>query len=114
LQERGIAAATQIAQAAAAWKHRARNPAVGSWSQGFKTLSIEPGAPWQNSCTESFNARFTDEFLNVELFSSKLEAKVLSAEHREKYNNHRPHSSLEGMTPGEFAARYLAPLRPKA
>ena len=54
------------------------------------------------------------EFLNVELFSSKLEAKVLSAEHREKYNNQRPHSSLEGMTPGEFAARCLAPLRPTA
>ena len=87
---------------------------LGSTEQGtqrFKTLYIEPGAPWQNSYTESFNARFRDEFLNVELFSSKLEAKVLSAEHREKYSNHRPHSSLEGMTPGEFAARCLAPLR---
>ena len=89
---------------------------VREWiqSQGFKTLYIEPGAPWQNSYTESFNARFRDEFLNVELFSSKLEAKVLSAEHREKYNNQRPHSSLEGMTPGEFAARCLATLQPTA
>ena len=33
LEEGGIAVATQIAQAAAAWRHRARNPAVGSWSQ---------------------------------------------------------------------------------
>ena len=89
---------------------------VREWiqSQGFQTLYIEPRAPWQNSYTESFNARLRDEFLNVELFSSKLEAKVLSAEHREKYNNQRPHSSLEGMTPGEFAARCLAPLRPTA
>ena len=89
---------------------------VREWiqSQGFKTLYIEPGAPWQNSYTESFNARFRDEFLNVELFSSKLEAKVLSSEHREKYNTHRPHSSLEGMTPREFAARCLATLRPTA
>jgi hypothetical protein len=71
-------------------------------SQGFQTLYIEPGAPWQNSYTESFNARLRDEFLNVELFSSKLEAKVLSAEHREKYNHHRPHSSLEGMTRGSL------------
>ena len=69
---------------------------------------------WQNSCMESFNARFRDEFLNVELFSSKLEAKVLSAEHREKYSNQRPHSSLRGMTLGEFAARCLATLRPPA
>jgi transposase InsO family protein len=90
--------------------------AVRPWiqSQGIKTLYIEPGAPWQNSYTESFNARFRDEFLNVELFSSKLEAKVLGAEHREKYNNQRPHSSLGGMTPGEFAARCLATLRPPA
>jgi transposase InsO family protein len=89
---------------------------VREWiqSQGFKTLYIELGAPWQNSYTESFNARFRNEFLNVELFSSKLEAKVLSAEHREKYNNQRPHSSLEGMTPGEFAARCLATLQPTA
>ena len=63
---------------------------------------------------ESFNARFRDEFLNVELFSSKLEAKVLSAELRENYSNQRPHSSLRGMTPGEFAARCLATLRPPA
>ena len=83
-------------------------------AQGFSTLYIEPGAPWQNAYTESFNARLRDEFLNVELFSSKLEAKVLSAEHRENYNHHRPHSSLGGMTPGEFAARCLATLRPPA
>ena len=52
---------------------------VREWiqSQGFKTFYIQPGAPWQNSYTENFNARFRDEFLNVELFSSKLEAKVL-------------------------------------
>ena len=67
-----------------------------------------------NSCTESFNANFRDEFLNVELFSSKLEAKVLSAEHREKYKNHRPHSSLEETTPREFEARCLATLQPTA
>jgi transposase InsO family protein len=68
----------------------------------------------KNDAFQCFNARLRDEFLNVELFSSKLEAKVLSAEHREKYNNQRPHSSLEGMTPGEFAARCLATLRPTA
>ena len=89
---------------------------VREWiqAQGGQTLYIEPGAPWQNSYTESFNARLRDEFLNVELFSSKLEAKVLSAEHRDKYNNQRPHSSLEVMTPREFAARCLATLRPTA
>jgi len=90
--------------------------AVKNWiaRQGFQTLYIEPGAPWENAYSESFNARFRDEFLNRELFSSKLEAKVLGKEHREKYHHRRPHSSLGILTPAEFAARCLAPLRPTA
>jgi len=86
----------------------------GLKKKGMKTLYIEPGAPWQNAYSESFNARFRDEFLNVELFASGLEAKVLGREHRDKYNHYRPHSSLGELTPAEFAARCLAPLRPTA
>ena len=87
--------------------------AVKEWiaQRGFKTLYIEPGAPWQNAYSESFNARFRDEFLNVEIFGSKLEAKVLGKEHREKYNHQRPHSSLGDQTPEEFAQRCIASLR---
>jgi len=90
--------------------------AVQSWieTNGVKTLYIEPGSPWENPYSESFNSRFRDEFLNIEAFGSKLEAKVLGKEHREKYNHHRPHSSLGDLTPIEFAARCLAPLRPTA
>ena len=90
--------------------------AVREWitERGMKTLYIEPGAPWQNPYSESFNARFRDEFLNVELFSSLLEAKVLGREHREKYNHLRPHSSLGILSPAEFGARCLATLRPTA
>ena len=88
--------------------------AIKDWiaEKGMKTLYIEPGSPWENPYSESFNSRFRDEFLNVEVFGSKLEAKVLGREHREKYNHHRPHSSLGELTPAEFAARCLAPLRP--
>ncbi len=64
------------------------------------------------SYSESFNSRLRDEFLNVEAFGSKLEAKVLGRDHREKYNYRRPHSSLGDLTPAEFAKRCLAPLRP--
>ena len=90
--------------------------AVKEWiaENGMKTLYIEPGAPWQNPYSESFNARFRDEFLNVELFSSLLEAKVLGREHREKYNHLRPHSSLGILSPAEFGARCIATLRPAA
>jgi transposase InsO family protein len=87
--------------------------AVKAWiaEKGMKTLYIEPGAPWENPYSESFNSRFRDEFLNLEVFGSKLEAKVLGREYREKYNHRRPHSSLGDLTPAEFAARCLAPLR---
>lgn len=90
--------------------------AVKAWIErnGFETAYIEPGAPWQNAYSESFNARFRDEFLNRELFANVFEAKVLGEEHRNKYNHHRPHSSLGILTPAEFAARCPAPLRPTA
>lgn len=83
--------------------------AVKKWiaRKGIKTLYIEPGSPWQNCYSESFNARFRDEFLNRESFASQLEAGVLSAEHRDKYNHRRPHSALGDLTPAEFAAACL-------
>ena len=90
--------------------------AVEKWigERGFETLFIKPGSPWQNAYSESFNARFRDEFLNVELFTSLLEAKVLGEEHRYKYNHQRPHSSLGDLTPAEFASCCASPLRPPA
>ena len=90
--------------------------AVREWisERGFETVFIAPGSPWQNAYSESFNSRFRDEFLNVELFTSVLEAKVLGEEHRYKYNHQRPHSSLGDMTPAEFASRCASPLRPPA
>lgn len=90
--------------------------AVRKWirERGFKTSFIAPGSPWQNAYSESFNSRFRDEFLNVELFTSLLEAKVLGEEYRYKYNHQRPHSSLGDMTPAEFASRCASPPRPPA
>ena len=80
--------------------------AVKDWidRRGLRTLYIEPGAPWQNAYSESFNSRFRDEFLNRELFGTLLEAKVLGREYRRHYNERRPHSSLDYRTPLEYAA----------
>ena len=72
------------------------------------TSYIEPGSPWENPYSESFNSRFRDEFLNRESFGSVLEAKVLGKKHREDYNHHRLHSSLDYQTPAEFAQRCIA------
>jgi transposase InsO family protein len=90
--------------------------AVKDWiaARGFQTAFIEPGSPWQNAYSESFNSRFRDEFLNLELFGSLLEAKVLGEAHRYKYNHQRPHSSLGDLTPAEYASRCPSPLRPPA
>jgi transposase InsO family protein len=71
-------------------------------------LSIEPGSPWENGYAESFQGRFRDELLDRELFYSVKEAKVLVENWRLEYNHHRPHSSLDYMTPAAFAAACLA------
>jgi len=70
---------------------------------GIETLYIEPGSPWQNGYSESFNSRFRDEFLAIEEFENLTSAKVLTRMHRANYNEDRPHSSLGYMTPAEFS-----------
>ena len=79
---------------------------VRNWlgSIGVGTLFIEPGAPWQNGYVESFNSRFRDEFLNMEIFNSIKEARMLAEKWRNAYNEERPHSALNYMTPARFAA----------
>jgi len=77
-----------------------------AWLAGSQvgTLYIEPGAPWENAYSESFNSRFRDELLNVEAFTSLTEARVLSEEYKLEYNHRRPHSALHYQTPAAFAA----------
>ena len=69
----------------------------------IKPLFIEPGAPWQNGYSESFNSRFRDELLNQELIYDVREAKVLVEEHRVFYNEERLHGALGDLTPAAFA-----------
>ena len=66
---------------------------------------IAPGKPTQNGFIESFNGRLRDECLNEHLFTSLPEARRIIEAWRIDYNTRRPHSSLDGLTPTEFAAR---------
>jgi len=75
---------------------------------GVATNYIDPGAPWQNGWVESFNARFRDEVLNTEIFSSLLEAQVITEDWRRTYNRLHPHSALGMLAPEVFAARWKA------
>ncbi len=61
---------------------------------GVKTLFIEPGSPWENGYIESFNGKLRDELLNIEIFTTLTEARVLIEEWRMEYNQVRPHSAL--------------------
>ena len=66
---------------------------------------IDPGKPWQNGTSESFNGKFRDECLSLEWFRSRGEAKVLIEAWRQHFNVVRPHSSLGYLTPAAFAAK---------
>ena len=72
------------------------------------TSFIEPGSPWENGYVESFHSRFRDEFLSCEAFSTLAEAQQVIGQWRSTYNHRRPHSSLSGLTPAEFATRCAA------
>jgi putative transposase len=66
---------------------------------------IAPGKPMQNGFVESFNGRLRDECLNEHLFANLNEARRIIQDWRIDYNNNRPHTSLNGLTPTEFANR---------
>ena len=66
---------------------------------------IQPGKPQQNGFIESFNGRLRDERLNETLFSTLCKARRLIEDCRIDYNEQRPHTSLNGLTPNEFATQ---------
>ena len=74
--------------------------------QTTDTSYIEPGHPWENPFVESFNGKLRDELLNLEAFTTLLEAKVLAEDFRIDYNTYRPHSSLGYRSPVSFAAEW--------
>jgi putative transposase len=83
--------------------------ALRDWCRlaGTATTYIEPGSPWENPFIESFNGRARDELLNTEEFATLLEAQVVVEGWRMEYNTYRPHSSLGGLTPAEYRARWV-------
>ena len=80
--------------------------ALLSWvaSEGINLALIDPGKPWQNGTCESFNGKFRDECLSVEWFRSREEARVVIEQWRQHYNEDRPHSSINNLTPSKYAA----------
>ena len=81
--------------------------AILAWQEelGIEWHYIAPGKPMQNGFVESFNGRLRDECLNEHLFANLNEARQIIEEWRIDYNTNRPHTSLNGLTPTEFATR---------
>ena len=84
-----------------------RSKELDRWcsTRGIKLHFIDPGKPIQNAYIESFNGKFREECLNQNHFMSLLDAEQLIHIWREEYNHVRPHSSLKGLTPYEFAKK---------
>jgi len=75
-------------------------------SLGTKPYYIKPGSPWENPYGESFNDKFRVECLDMEIFLSVPEARVVSQMWHRHYNQDRPHSSLGYKTPAEYRAEW--------
>ena len=67
-----------------------------------------PDVEWQNATDESFNGKFRDEYLGLQWFRNRVDAKVGIEQWRRHYNEVRPHSSLGYLTPAEFKAQQIA------
>jgi putative transposase len=68
-------------------------------------LHFQPGKPTQNAYVESFNSKLREQCLRVSWFQNLFEARRIIANWQRDYNETRPHSSLNYMTPAEFAAQ---------
>lgn len=79
--------------------------ALAGWlpAQGTEPIQVAPGSPWENGCSESFNSRFRDEFLEREEFEDDRDAKEKGRWFKREYNTVRPHSSLDYKTPRQFS-----------
>lgn len=81
---------------------------MDSWAyrQGVRLDFIRPGKPVENAFIESFNGRLRDECLNAEIFVTLPAARLRLHEWKRDYNECRPHSSLGGLPPSEYAAKW--------
>ena len=74
-----------------------------AYERGIEMDLTRPGKPTDNAMVESFNGRLRQECLNEHCFMSLENAKTKIEAWRRDYNETRPHSALNWMSPNEFA-----------
>ena len=76
-----------------------------AYRRGVQLNFIRPGKPVENAYIESFNGRFRDECLNEHWFVTMAHARQAIEAWRIEYNTERPHSSLDDLTPEQYAKK---------
>jgi len=77
----------------------------GAYFNGVKLDFSRPGKPTDNAIVESFDGRLRRECLTAHWFLSVADAQRKVDAWRWDYNHRRPHSSLGGDVPADFAER---------
>lgn len=76
-----------------------------AFERGIAIDFIEPGRPTQNGFIESFNARLRDECLSATWFESLEHAQEVLDDWVRDYNEVRPHSALDNLSPLAYLAK---------
>jgi putative transposase len=84
-----------------------------AYINGIPLQFIEPGKPMQNGYVESFNGTLRNECLNENWFANVTEAREVIENWRKNYNEIRPHSSLNYMTPKEYTENLVEAIPPR-
>ena len=85
--------------------------AMADWAGERVGLSfIPPGEPWRNGYVESFNGRVRDECLNINIFWSLAQARVVITDWKDDYNHRRRHSSLGYQAPADLRCGLHPPM----
>ncbi len=83
-----------------------------AWFNGVQLDFSRPGKPVDNAYIESFNGRVRQECLNLHWFTEMDEVRSTLEIWKMEYNLIRPHSSLDNLTPGEYARSYREKRKP--
>jgi len=85
-----------------------------AYEHGVTLDYSRPGKPIDNAFIESFNGSFRDECLNTNWFLSLEDAREKIETWRRDYNEWRPHSSLDNLTPVQYRQIHGGQERPKS